>query len=622
MKRYLPRRVLIFTVIASMLLAMFGFNMSVLAETPLEIDLDVNDSAMVNGALWVKSTHNYATGTGIFYSFVQMQKNGVQKGYNTDYRPQQFDEKASANFNRAVGLSMVPIEMIEGVAYREFLLDVNQTAANPYLSLDKFQIWLTDNPEITGYDLETYSFDTTEATKVYDLDEGNEEVYLKLDYRISSGSGRDNYRVYIPQENFDGVDGEYVVIFAEHGNFFAANNGFEEWGVRLGTEPFEDLYEICGYKFDAGAYDEETESYAGIEGWTIYLYDGMLEEGEDPADGEYVAVTTTDENGLYCFEGLSEGTYYVYEEIREGWMQLGPAFYEVTLPGGNADPDTGEPLYFDFMNAAVYNICGTKFFEDGETPLDGWVITLEKLMYDEVEDEWVVDPTFDALTAVTGDEDAGFGEGEYCFDGLRAGTYRVTETLKSGWVNISELSYDIVLPGEDFEPGDTFTQNFVNGPDYVCYDDTIWAYGGALATENSSIRHAGNNWGWTNYIEEEGTYEFDLYAGAGRNILANGMKVGTAKVVYNDGCVEVTYTVDGIHTLMEAHLWIGDEELPRDNRGRFTAAPGQFPYSPEIAEDGLSASFTLCDVEGPVWVAAHGVVEWCELHPDYDGPEL
>ena len=79
----------------------------------------------------------------------------------------------------------------------------------------------------------------------------------------------------------------------------------------------------------------------------------------------------------------------------------------------------------------------------------------------------------------------------------------------------------------------------------------------------------------------------------------------------------VTYELDERYTLAEVHLWMGETELPM-RKGVPTASPGQFPYSPEIATDGLSATFTLCstdagfDLEDGLWVAAHAVVSWCE----------
>src|SRR5260370_6125844 len=71
-------------------------------------------------------------GTGTFNTFEQIQQNGVEQGYNTD-GAKQFDTKTSANFNHSILLAQVPIVIgdgtngtVEGVAYRAFLLDMNE----------------------------------------------------------------------------------------------------------------------------------------------------------------------------------------------------------------------------------------------------------------------------------------------------------------------------------------------------------------------------------------------------------------------------------------------------------------------------------------------------------------
>ena len=72
-------------------------------------------------------------------------------------------------------------------------------------------------------------------------------------------------------------------------------------------------------------------------------------------------------------------------------------------------------------------------------------------------------------------------------------------------------------------------------------------------------------------------------------------------------CVTITYEVADPYTIAEAHLWVGETLLSMKwvrrgkNGGKWvpTSAPGQFPFSPEIAEDGLSATWTIrgTDVE-------------------------
>ena len=155
---------------------------------------------------------------------------------------------------------------------------------------------------------------------------------------------------------------------------------------------------------------------------------------------------------------------------------------------------------------------------------------------------------------------------------------------------------------------------------WVDYDETFWAYGEDAATANNTIEgNKSNNWGWTNYVDAEGTYIWNLYADAGGNIIGDGFVVGTLTVVVTGGTVEVTY---GIDTTLEteyyidaAHLWVGSTPLPLDKKGNPTSSPGQFPFDPTISSDGLTATYTVGGVGGGFWIAAHGVVEWSELVP-------
>ncbi|HBH13226.1 MAG: hypothetical protein XD91_0272 [Clostridiales bacterium 38_11] len=256
--------------------------------------------------------------------------------------------------------------------------------------------------------------------------------------------------------------------------------------------------------------------------------------------------------------------------------------------------------------------------------LPGWTIKLYKwneALGDDGDWEWI-DNT---LTAQD--------DGKYCFKNLPAGDYRVSETLKQGWTQTSPDSDEgyvhlITLPTEE-----EMEYDFCNMPKMKCYDDTIWAYGGedgtytdgldAMVVPNNTVEgNPSNNWGWTNQITCPGIYVFTLYRGAGQNNLDNGTPVGTLTVNYNSTQAAITYEVVEPYTLREAHLWVGDDMLPlvaQTKKGETTltptAAPGQLAklgFNPEISEDGLSASIII-DITAPFWVAAHGVVDWCEM---------
>lgn len=370
-------------------------------------------------------------------------------------------------------------------------------------------------------------------------------------------------------------------------------------------------YCICGYKLDA-----DTEE--GLGNWTIELF-----KKDDAGGWQFVKSTTTSAiDGKYCFDGLLAGEYKVSEVLKDGWELIDPTDNEhlVSLPdeASNCEAVLGQGVFYNFVNAKLYEISGYKYRSGTELGLGGWLIKLEKW----VDEAWV--PFAMTATDING---------AYSFTGLLAGDYRISETLKPGWTQTSPVGgvHLVTLPYE----GDPLTYDFENEPDMVCYDDTIWAYGGAdgaytdgpaaMVVANNTVEgNTSNNWGWTNQITGPGIYVFTLYRGAGQNDLDNGTPVGTLTVEFDGEFAEITYEVAEPYTLSEAHLWVGETMLPlvsRTVRGVTTytptAAPGQLAklgFNPEISADGLTASITV-EINAPFWVAAHGVVDWCEMIP-------
>src|SRR2546426_8851548 len=59
-------------------------------------------SATIGGALF-ETNQVQPTGSGLIHSFVRIQtNNAIERGYNTDARPLQFDENNSATFTRSL----------------------------------------------------------------------------------------------------------------------------------------------------------------------------------------------------------------------------------------------------------------------------------------------------------------------------------------------------------------------------------------------------------------------------------------------------------------------------------------------------------------------------------------
>jgi len=192
------------------------------------LDLNTPGSwGTINGAVFQQFSDG-GGGSGNIDAFVRVQANPVEQGYNTDYRPVQFDEDTSSTFNHSLLLSEVPTITGGGITYREFLLDIDQSAR--YISLDELEIYL----EATG-NIGLYPDNFT--TLIYDLDAG-EDSWIKLDYTINAGSGAGDMLAYIPdsyfQDEFGAYLNDYVYLYSKFGVNFAADNGFEEWAHGVG----------------------------------------------------------------------------------------------------------------------------------------------------------------------------------------------------------------------------------------------------------------------------------------------------------------------------------------------------------------------------------------------------
>ncbi len=193
------------------------------ANAGITLDLTEESSGYIGSAYFVQA-YPQATGTGVIDPFVRLSTNHAEsKGYNTDARPLEFDENNSPQFTRSLLLSDVPIVNINGIDYREFLLDINQkgNVSGRYLSLDTIEIYLASAGNLYGY--------PNIGTKIYDLG-GNG---IKLDSRLNHGSGSGDMLAYIPDSLF--VGGDCVYLYSKFGENYPNNAGFEEWAVRKGA---------------------------------------------------------------------------------------------------------------------------------------------------------------------------------------------------------------------------------------------------------------------------------------------------------------------------------------------------------------------------------------------------
>jgi len=166
------------------------------------------------------------SGTGQFEPFVRIQADDQEQGYNTDYRPLQFDEKTAANWTHALIYTHVPTVMIADVPYHEFKLDINERIGiYRYVSLDELLLFETDDPN-------QHDYPVAWPTPIYDLGSN----YLKLNAELSSGLGGSDMSMYVPDSLFthkpDGTHAHtYLTLYSKFGAQIPSDDGYEDWGV-------------------------------------------------------------------------------------------------------------------------------------------------------------------------------------------------------------------------------------------------------------------------------------------------------------------------------------------------------------------------------------------------------
>jgi hypothetical protein len=140
---------------------------------------------------------------------------------------------------------------------------------------------------------------------------------------------------------------------------------------------------------------------------------------------------------------------------------------------------------------------------------------------------------------------------------------------------------------------------------------TAYAYGGEeYAT--CFLNYGFKAWGWTNGPLGPDYYEFDLWAGAAGCDISKGRLVGQLTVDYDGSTAVVTYQMYEGNWMTATHLYVGNDRLPKNRKGRETVAPGQYPYGHDPLNNVTTDSYTVTGLSGDIYVVAHAVVCWFE----------
>ena len=231
------------------------------------------NTCAINGGLFF-TDEQQPTGTGFIDSFLRIQSNTSEQGYNTSDRPVEDPNqvKIDPNFTRDITLGEVGTKTIGGIVYYEFFLDINEPAATNgtkhNITLDQLEIYADNTKSLNLYSgiaqngdanstggqlCEANSTGTacknnSEATKIYDLDnagcspDGNHTAcdnYLQLNYLVSGhGSGAGDMVFYLAKSLFTNAgftNSSYVYLFSQFGDKYnvsykyESQAGFEEW---------------------------------------------------------------------------------------------------------------------------------------------------------------------------------------------------------------------------------------------------------------------------------------------------------------------------------------------------------------------------------------------------------
>jgi hypothetical protein len=183
------------------------------------------------GDAWYQQMFQQPTGSDQL-SFVRLGgPHQTKEGYNTSFRPVQFDEITDLTHTHDLLVADVPIVQYLGASYYQFGLDINQTAANPLLSLDQVKVFGTNSTNNTGYS-STTGF--AGATLVYSMDSAGDN-WVKLNYSLNSGSGSGDMYMLIPTTVLSQFSN--VILYSAFGSNFRNNDGFEEWFTTSAQAP-------------------------------------------------------------------------------------------------------------------------------------------------------------------------------------------------------------------------------------------------------------------------------------------------------------------------------------------------------------------------------------------------
>jgi hypothetical protein len=219
------------------------------------VDLDQVNSGTINGGTFTRASDQpFGSAHRVFLRYEDMGGDHGQvddpnvkdqeEGYNSDYRPVQFEELTDNQHTLAVLLSSLDVS--DGKIH--FILDNNEPNAEggnnkKTISLEMVQVYYAGEggDQASNFDISTESFEIGDTgnplsvQKIYDMDEGPDGDSIVLMTDINNGSGQADMTLDITAPAFG--DFKYLILYAKQGFTQPTEAGFEEWGVLTGEPP-------------------------------------------------------------------------------------------------------------------------------------------------------------------------------------------------------------------------------------------------------------------------------------------------------------------------------------------------------------------------------------------------
>ena len=175
------------------------------------------------------------TGSGVIDPFLWVRRanSPCVAGFNTGLNAGGTLDDIAGTWTHALATSSLTTINIGGTDYVQFLLDINQTGADPLLSLEALRLFSFGDGNLNGdAGLASLLGGAVGVQSLFNMDTG-ENRRLLMDFSLNSGSGSGDILFSINASLFQNA-GPFIYLFSRFGakgTAYENNDGFEEWAL-------------------------------------------------------------------------------------------------------------------------------------------------------------------------------------------------------------------------------------------------------------------------------------------------------------------------------------------------------------------------------------------------------